>query len=131
MVKTPAFSKCDAARFALRRMSTSLKADILANEKATKRWDLDLQGRMSMANDLQVRWELLFSLLRSAVDCTPAPALVDIEGKIISATVSIDTQGGAVVDTSKYKIRYPHVVLIASDKERRLAELERIISSFT
>src|SRR5262245_53597031 len=94
--------------FALRKISHPLQADIIADLALVKRWDIGVQRTLTLAPNLAVRSSSLFSAFRHAADGSPPPPLLDADGKICDAKISIDSAGTALVEIGKRSIRFSH-----------------------
>ena len=101
MTKKPGFSKRSRALFALNKLSDALQGDVLADPATAKIWDINIQRTMRLIDNFPMHWDDLFSAFRNAASGKAVHALVDVKGNKLDAKVTIDAEGGALVETRK------------------------------
>lgn len=117
------------AIFVLNKLSDKLQSDILSDPKAATSWDISTTRTMPLTVGLKVQWENLFSIFRAATDGVPIPSLRDERNNEHAIHVSIDSQGGGLLEIGQQRLAFQHAVLMSSSPQRRVTELERIFAS--
>jgi hypothetical protein len=130
MKKPPNFPRLRAV-YALRKLSTALGSDVLANGNVAERFDIPVSRPVQLSKDAVIAQPILFKAFRQAMSGETISPLVDQEGKTLAAEVSMDAQGGGLVKIDGKGFRFENAALLSADAAKREEQLQHIIARHT
>lgn len=133
---TPPSHKANVARlralFALEKLSPDILSAVLADGDLVHKLDITATAKpLQLGPDSAVARDDLFAAFAAAADGEPVNVSIVDSGSPSEATVSIDSEGAALVETAHLKVRFAHAALWATDPERRRAAFAAELQSHT
>ncbi|MBX9772862.1 MAG: hypothetical protein K2Y71_00495 [Xanthobacteraceae bacterium] len=108
-----------------------LASDILDESNISERFDISVSRPTRFPNGVTISQGVLFDAFRQALAGAAIAPLVDQDGKVLSAEVSIAPDGVAVVSMDGKAFRFENSGLLASSIDKRNEFLEMAIAFHT
>lgn len=121
------------ALFALEKLSPDLLSAVLADGELARRCSLTVIAQpLQLGPDSTVAREDLFATFAALAKGVGSVKLAIVDkGQPAQASVSLDAEGAALVETPHLKVQFAHAALWATDLERRRAVLESELQRHT
>lgn len=114
--------------FALKKLSGTLRSEILSDGSIAARYDLAMNRPIHLSDKAVVDRDTLFSAFRDAADGVSPQPLVDQGDTLVDSKIWIDDDDAGVVEIGTHRLRFPHAALLSGQPSRRLAVLQRALS---
>ena len=113
------------ALFALDKLSPDLLSAVLADGELERKLGLTVTALpLQLGPESTIAREDLFTAFAELAEGGGSVKLAIVDkGQPVEATVSLDAQGAALVETAHLKVQFAHAALWATDRERRRAML--------
>lgn len=119
------------ALFALTKLSTPLRSDVLHDGRIAERFDLDTAHPVNLRPDVVLRRDELFTAFQHAADGEPSWPLTNELGGTVEPSVSIASDGAGLVTIGTDGWRFEHAALLSAKRERRHSELRECLAQHT
>lgn len=118
------------ALFALRKFSSAVQSDVLADGTIAARFDVPVSQPAQLSDELTIHRPLLLSAFQKAADGEPLPTFIDDGGNPLDVNVIIEGHA-AIISYQDKRWRFPYAAFCSSQPSRRLALLDQYLSQHT
>jgi hypothetical protein len=118
------------ALFALEKLSSALRADVLADGTIAARLDVPPKPSAQLFETVTVLRGDLFMAFRKAADGIAPSSLMDVDGLPVDAKIWIDPNGSGIVEIGQKRLRFAHAALLSSNPAKRLPYLETALRQY-
>jgi hypothetical protein len=115
------------ALFALRKFSSAVQSDVLADGSIAARFDVPVSQPAQLSDELAIQRPLLFNAFQKAADGEPLPPFADDDGNPLDVNVAIEGHAAIVAYQDK-RWRFPYAAFRSSQPSRRLAAFDQYLS---
>src|SRR6266404_2746263 len=133
---TPRPDKATIARlsalFALEKLSPPLLSAVIADGALVRELNLTATAQpVQLGPDSTVMPDALFAAFTGAAEGNPVRVNISVGAKPAEATVSINPEGAALIETLSLKVQFAHAALWTNDLERRRTALGAALRRYT
>ncbi len=118
------------ALFALRKFSSAVQSDVLADGTIAARFDVPVSQPAQLSDELTIQRPLLLSAFQKVADGEPLPPFADDRGNALDLKVTIEGHAAVIVYQDK-RWRFPYAAFCSLHPSRRLAILDQYLSQHT
>jgi hypothetical protein len=130
MKKPPNFPRIQAL-YALKKLSQGLNSDVLSDGSVAKRFEFNISRPVKLSDGTVMSQTDLFGAFRQGLAGETTTPLSDQDGKPITAQISFEADGSALVKTGEKGFRFVNAGLLTADVSKRLEYLDKYLARNT
>lgn len=117
--------------FALGRLDDELRAEVLADGVIIKRFKLASSSPVRVNKDISIPRDELFAAFLKAAEVEEVQLPFKKGSKNEVASIRLDQDGAAILQTVDHNIRFPHAALHNANLDRRLKAMQVVLGGHT
>ena len=116
--------------FVLEGLSPKVRSDVLSDGSAASALDLAIKREVHFPNNISIRREELFTVVRGISEIQSAYHLHDQNNNVIDVRSFTTSDGAAIVEIGTTRVQFPWAILLSSEPSKRQGRLEKILVKY-